>query len=107
MIIAAAGISVESYFEVVSIIQSFASPIAHLLRFGIKTLSDMQTSVISGSSSLHKVGSLAQRSSKALSVGRKLYRRSAAKRTSAEQEDRQVSESGRFATLNVACMQCL
>ena len=56
----------------------------------------MQTSLVSGSSGLHIVGNPAVRSSKALSVGRKLHHRPAPKRTSAEQEDKQVSGGERI-----------
>jgi hypothetical protein len=59
----------------------------------------MQTILTSGSSSLRSVGSPAVRSSKLMSVGRKLHRRSAAKGTYAEQEDKQVS--GGFEFVNV------
>ena len=96
MINAIANISADA-FDAASINQCFASPTAHLIRFRIKTPSRRNENQLSlRFSGPHIVGNPAVRSSKALSVGRKLHHRPAPKRTSAEQEDKQVSGGERI-----------
>jgi len=93
MIIAAANISANA-FDAAFINQSFASPISHLLASRIKKLSRRHADQLN---LMLFEASQCRDPCIAIVKGRKFYRRSAAKRTSAEHEDKQVS--GGFANV--------